>query len=220
MTQFAKLFILFGFIAVCATPSVRGQTDQIRDLEHEVGREFNRVQGYLTSAFNETDELNLSENQLTEFQALSIERNSLNEAMMKRYANARQASDRIDAMISFQTKISEMAEKLDNDILLPHQVKFLKTREFQRLVRESNGNLIELMKSGYGEDLKLTEKQQKKADAAYKELVNDAEKANIAHAKKLREINLKYRKQISDSLSLGQKAIIEKHSGKPIVPAD
>ena len=81
-----------------------------------------------------------------------------------------------------------------------------------------NGDFVKVM-ARYGEDLKLSEDQQKKVDEALKLKTKELRDAEREYVKKLKEIDTKYRETISSSLSNEQKAKIEKHSNEPIVPA-
>ena len=221
MTQSIKLFTFLTFLA-CVMSSAAGQEDKLRQLENKVGQEWNRIQEYVAlahQAIAQDPEFELSDDQAIEFQNFLVEHEPLKQSLMK-LGGIKNAQQRLDAMIAIQAQMDGLAGKLDNEILLPHQVKFLKFKEFEQHIRWNNGNYIEVMKSLYGEDLNLSEEQQKKTDEAHKERLKQIEDANKEYAKKIKEINLMYRKKISDSLSVKQKSLIEKYSGKPIIPAD
>ena len=212
---------LILFFIASVTSHVQAQQEKIQKLETEIANEWNRLQDYVGSAQNAVSAvggLELTEDQYVEFQKF-LEKHELLKLNLRKSMMQKNSGDRLAAMIAIQTEMNNLGSKLDEDILLPHQVKFLRIREFDRFLLAHGGDVVKVMKSMYGEDLKLSEDQQKKVDEALKLKTKESEEAHSEFVSKMKAINEKYRETISSCLSDEQKAKIEKRSNQPIIPA-
>lgn len=219
MINLKKCLCSIAVMCVSIVP-LQSQESDLLKLETKVAEDWNRLQGYVSIVRNSVlghNQLEASDEQIAELQILLKDQKAVvllvHEAM-----SIKDPADRLGSLMAVQSKMDALATKLDEEILLPHQVAAVKKMEFDDYLFSHEGDYAKVMESVYGEKFGLTESQRQKLDDARKKKGKDIELARAEYLKKLNAIELEYRTELSKTLTADQKAKIEKHSGEPLVP--
>jgi hypothetical protein len=157
------------------------------------------------------------EEQISKFSELQLQKEAIQKAIPIA-AKTKDQKERIAKLRSVLDEMQSLESSLKEKILLPHQKEMLKQTEFSLLLSRLNGDIAKVIDMYYEEQFELTKKQEEQLADLRAE--NDAKKRALGreYQKKLQELDVENSKKLTSIFSPRQREIIERLSGKKIVP--
>jgi hypothetical protein len=194
------------------------QEKQPDPTEMELANDLNRMQ-YLfilaNNGLNGAMDFEPVATQLESFQKLQDEKAIIDQELRQL---PKELGARLEKLAGIKIMLKNLETELTETILLPHQVELLRQSEFEHLVTRYSGNFATVVENYYKEEFDLHPTQQEKLDELRKEQSKAIRIANEDYNKKLRQIELDSRKKMAVIFTPKQVEIIERLSGKPLIP--
>ncbi len=206
-----RLIAILGVLVFATVPAIAQTNDDI-----EIAATLNRISTTLRLAHRESgktgSDLELVDEQKSQLTYLRSEYKELVQSYYQ--LETVEKNDRA-ALEQLVAGLPGLEQKLNDEILLPHQVQILRAKVFNKFVLEHNGNMLKAMASNYPHEFRLDDGQKKRLQEIEDRVSKEMEEVKKRFEREVLEIRDKASEDARKTLTMEQLKALGKYQDIP-----